>query len=348
VCARGVNIAAVAAEAGVGVGTVSRVINGSAKVSPETRARVLQVIEALGYRPSALASALASGAVRAVAVLVPYLTRPSTVARLDGAVAVLEAEGYDAIVCNIKTPAQRDRALAAFADTHRAAGVLVVSIPLSAEQIGSITSAGLPVVSVDADNPGCPSLVIDNHLGGRLATEHLLGLGHRRIGFIGDAPDAQMGFRSTSRRLAGFRAALRRTPGSAGIVVTVPHGATEAAAAAVEMLGGRDPPTAIFAASDTQAIGVLHAAEKLALSVPEDLSVVGFDDIDTAGLLGLTTVRQPLERSGEQGAVHLCRRLAGGPPGPARQVLPLEMVVRSSTAPPRRSVPPPGRSRSSC
>src|SRR5450755_5177122 len=135
---RRATIADVAAASGVGVGTVSRVINSASGVREATRAKVLRAIERLGYRPSHLAAALSRGTPRTVAIVVPHLTRPSTVARLAGALAVLDKQGYDTVVCNVETPAQRDHFLAALTARHRTDGVIVMSLPLASEQLAAL------------------------------------------------------------------------------------------------------------------------------------------------------------------------------------------------------------------
>ena len=184
-----------------------------------------------------------------------------------------------------------------------------------------------------------PQTIIDDVAGGRLATAHLLGLGHRRIGFVGDATarrEHDLGFGSSRRRLRGYRQELA----GAGIdfdpelVRLGPHGPAVAAELADQLLRLPDPPTAIFAASDTQAMGVLSAAEHRGFGVPGRLSVVGFDDIESAALLNLSTVRQPLERSGAEGARRLCALLHGITVRPIRQLLPLRIMRRSSSAAP--------------
>ena len=196
----------------------------------------------------------------------------------------------------------------------------------------------MTLVSVDAVTPGIPQTVIDDVAGGRMATGHLIGLGHRRIGFVGDMtfakPPAGLGFTSSADRLRGYRQALAEAGlgFEAGLVRRGPHDAATAAEHAAQLLKAHDPPTAIFAASDTQAIGVLAAAERLGVTVPGQLSVVGFDDIESAALLGLSTVRQPLARSGTEGAQRLCALLRGERLRVRREKLPLELVARASTA----------------
>jgi DNA-binding LacI/PurR family transcriptional regulator len=335
---RRATIADVAAQAGVGVGTVSRVLNGRPNVSEATRRKVAEVMRRLGYRPSHLAVGLSRGTPHTVAIVVPYLTRPSVVTRLAGALAVFDEHGYDTIVCNVETPQQRDRHLQALIARHRADGVMVVSLPLAKRHVISFKQATVPLVMIDADASSVPRTVIDDILGGRLATEHLLSLGHRRIGFIGDTvvrgSEAELMFFSSRRRLDGYRRALRAAGVSydAALVKCGAHGAAMAAELAAQLLALRRPPSAIFAASDTQAIGVLAAADRSGHFVPGQLSVIGFDDIDAAALHGLSTVRQPLQRSGAEGARRLCTVLTGEPVRPMRQELALEVVRRPSTA----------------
>jgi DNA-binding LacI/PurR family transcriptional regulator len=333
-------MADVATAAGVGTGTVSRVLNGGVNVRESTKRRVLEVIERLGYQPSHLAAALSRGTPRTVAIVVPHLTRPSTVARLAGALAVLDADGYDTIVCNADTPEQRDHHLTALTARHRADGVIIVSIRLAKHRIAAFRRVAIPVVSVDAVAAGVPQTIIDDVAGGRLATAHLLGLGHRRIGFVGDATSRgtgrDLGFTSSRSRLHGYRKELAEA-GIAfdpALVRVGSHGALVAAGLAAELLRLPDPPTAIFAASDTQAMGVLSAAEQHGFPVPDRLSVVGFDDIESSALLNLSTVHQPLEQSGAEGARRLCALLHGGQVKPLRQQLPLRLMQRTSSARP--------------
>jgi DNA-binding LacI/PurR family transcriptional regulator len=335
---RRATIADVAAASGFGVGTVSRVINGAGNVREATRMSVLKVIDQLGYRPSHLAASLSRGFARTMAIVVPHLTRPSAVLRLAGALAVLDEQGYDTVVCNVDTPEQRDHHLAALTKRHRADGVLVVSLRLTRQQLATFQRAGVPLVTVDVLAPGVPQTVTDDVAGGRLATEHLLSLGHRRIGFVGDivrrVSATNLGFASSQHRLSGYRRALA----AAGIeydprlVRRGPHGPANAEALAAELLALPDRPSAIFAASDTQAMGVLTAADRCGVQVPGQLSVIGFDDIESAALLGLSTVRQPLEHSGAEGARRLCALLRAERVTPLRQQLGLEVVHRSSTA----------------
>ncbi len=335
---RRVTIADVAADARVGVGTVSRVLNGSGQVREATQRAVLDSIDRLGYRPSHAAAALVRGTPRTVALLVAHLTRPSTVVRVASALAVLEEQGYDTIVCNADSAAERDRHLETLLPTHRADGVLAICLPLSGGQLDQFARAGVALASVDAASPGIPQTVIDDTAGGLLATGHLVALGHRRIGFIGDMPfgrpPAGMGFTSSAHRLRGYKQALAAAgiEVETGLIRRGPHDAAVAAEQAAELLKSPHPPSAIFAASDSQAIGVLAAADRLGVPVPGRLSVVGFDDIESAAFLGLSTVRQPLALSGAEGARRLCALLRGEKVHPPRQELPIELMARNSSA----------------
>lgn len=328
----------VAARAGVGVGTVSRVINDSPLVSDRTRAKVLAVIEELDYRPSSLARGLSLGHSTMIGVVVPFFDTPSVVERLRGVADVLNDTDYDLVLFNVDSVEQRDERFGVLNRRDRSEGALVISLPPPPDQLRRLRERKTPVVFVDVDVPGFPCVTVDDVEGGRLAARHLLELGHRRIAFVGDPEKGAFGFTSSARRRRGFVEAMKAAGQDLpeGFVRRAPHGLESARALTAELLGRPDPPTAVFAASDTQALGVLEAARTLGLEVPGGLSVVGFDDIEGAAYGGLTTVRQPLHQSGAEGA-RLLLRLLGGE-GDARKVeLPLEVVARGSTAPPGTS-----------
>ncbi|MEZ5080389.1 MAG: LacI family DNA-binding transcriptional regulator [Thermoleophilia bacterium] len=334
-----VTIATVGRHAGVGVGTVSRVINGAPGVAEKTRRRVLEVIQELDYQPNQVARSLSLGRTSHVAAVVPFLTHPSAVERLRGLVRELTAHRYEVTLHDVELREQRDerlRALAVSGSTADAA--VIVSLPPTDEEVQRFATARMPVVLLDAQHPDLPSIVIDNVAGGELATRHLLELGNRRIAFIGDIPANPYGFTSSVDRRAGWLRALA----AAGIT---PHPEYVKEGDHDREVAGRltdelfrdapEPPTAVFVASDTQALGVLAAARARGLRIPDHLSVIGFDDIETAGLVGLTTVRQPLEESGRRAARLLLGALAGTRPHPMHQTLELSVSVRQTTAPPR-------------
>lgn len=326
----------VARAAGVGVGTVSRVLNDHPRVAPATRARVRVAIDQLGYRPSSLARALSLGKSTSVTVLVPGLTSASVGMRLRGIIPTFNESDRDVQLSNVDTEDQRTRAFEAVVTSSRPAGLLVISIEPTAAEMERIRAAEIPLVLVDAAVAGTHSFVIDNRAGARAATQHLLDLGHSRIAFVGDVVSG-VGVASALPRKAGFKAAMQ----TAGVAVPSdyiqegPFGRESALQLTHRVLDLPQPPTAIVAATDTMALGVLEAAHSRGLAVPGDLSVIGFDDIDVAPYVGLSTVRQPLEESGAAAARCLMGLLAAEGSEPAHTFLPVEVVVRATTGPTR-------------
>lgn len=301
----------VAREAGVGVGTVSRVLNGRERVAPGTRARVLAVIERLDYSPNLSARSLSRGRTEAICLLVPYLTSASVNARLQGVVEGLQSSGRETFLQIVDSVDQRDRAIASIVEGAKPAGLLVISLPLSDNVMACLREAEIATVGVDVALDGVPSVTVDDIEGGRLATRFLLDRGHRAVAFVGDLEDQPLGFRSSQNRRLGYLDALA----NAGIeradeyVKSGPFGRASAHRLTRELLTLAHPPTAVFAASDVQAFGVLEAIRSDGLRVPEDVSVIGYDDIELAPYVGLTSVHQPLFESGQMGAGLLMARL---------------------------------------
>ena len=220
---------------------------------------------------------------------------------------------------------------------QRTDGLIVVSLPPSEQDVARLERSGVPVVFIDAreNTAGLPHVLGDDVAGGELATQHLLDLGHRRIGFVGDEFVNPFGFTSSRDRFEGYQRALTGAglqPADAHIALGA-HGRYEARDLSARMLSPDDRPTAIFAASDTQALGVLAAAQDLGLHVPDDLSVIGFDDIEACDFVGLTTVRQHLFESGRLGAQMLIAEIAARAAIPPAVVIPPEIVERRTTAP---------------
>jgi LacI family transcriptional regulator len=323
-------ISEVARHAGVGIATVSRVLNGSPAVREQTRLRVLDAIAELGYAPNPAARALSTGRTLSIGVVAPFFTRPSVMERLRGISHVLAGAGYRLVLFDVERPGQdfeSFRTLPGGLD-----GLLSISLCPPEPDLARFVAAGMPVVLVDHPDQRLPGVYTDDVAGGRLATEHLLELGHRRIAFIGDFEHNYHGFMSSAMRRTGYEQALA----AAGLDVEpqlvrrAAHGREPAVALTRELLALPEPPTAVFAASDTQAIGVLEAADALGVDVPGDLSVVGYDDIELARYAGLTTVAQPLEESGSRGAELLLAALEDA--APVRKKLTVDLVVRSTTA----------------
>jgi DNA-binding LacI/PurR family transcriptional regulator len=329
----------VARHAGVSPGTVSRVLNNSPLVKETTRQRVWEVIESLNYTPNLIARRLSLGKSLRIAVIVPFFTRPAEVERLRGVVNHLAHTQYDLVIHNIETPEQRATDLAQIPYREWVDGVLVISLPPEEEFLPRLKTAEVPIVFVDVHHPELRDFDLvngDDVRGGYLAARHLIDLGHRRIGFIGDLPDHPLGFTSSRDRFEGFRNALAEAniPYDSNYHAESVHGQYLAQMLAEKMLTLPSPPTAIFAASDTQAMGVLTAARHLRIPVPEHLSIIGFDDIQVAEYLGLTTIRQNLYASGKAGVELLLERMID--PKIERRVveIPNELIIRSTTFPP--------------
>lgn len=330
----------VAKQAGVGIGTVSRVLNNHPSVSASARERVEDAIVALQYRPNPIARQLSMGKSSSVAVMAPFFIRPSFVERLRGIEAVLSSHKFDLVLYNVETAARREELYQVLPRGELFNGLIILTLGPRDQEADLLLASGMPVVLIDAHHSALSRVTTDDVYGGYLAIQHVLGLGHTRIAYISDTLESPYRLQGASLyRYKGYRQALDEAgiPFRDEYYRQGQHGVEEAKVMAHALLALEEPPTAIFAASDTQAIGVLHAAAESGFSVPEDLSVVGFDDIEVAQYLNLTTIRQPLFDSGVEGANLLIRCMNAKSNGQAATEvrLPLELVKRRTTAPPR-------------
>ena len=325
----------VAKQAGVGVGTVSRVINARSAVSPNTRQRVLDAIEELDYRPNPSAQRLSRGRSHTIGVIAPFFIADSYIHRLQGIESVLNKTDYDMVLFNVENQVQRTRIFESLPGTERIDGLILISLMPTEIEADRLLSTGIPVVLVDAVHPRLSYVAIDDVAGAELAVQHLLYLGHRRIGFVSDYIGDPNSFNSSNRdRLSGYQIALS----DSGLGIEPAYlghgerGAQSAKALARQLLSLKHPPTAIFAANDLKAIAVISAAEEMGLNVPEDVSVIGYDDVEIAEYVNLTTIRQPLFNSGKSG-IELLLHLIDNPQTKSRQtLLPIELVIRQTTA----------------
>lgn len=325
----------VARRAGVGVATVSRVLNGSERVTEETRQKVLDAIRELNFTPNTVARQLSIGKTFTIGVATPFFTYPSFVERIAGIQEALDTSEYTLVLYSVRTLEQLQWQFRELATQKRVDGLIVLSLPFPAEEIKR-SAPDFPVVAVDNDpQPHYPYLIIDDIKGGRLATNYLIDRGHRKIGFIGDHIEKPISFTSTRRRLEGFTQALHK----AGLLYNPDwvwygeHSREAAREYARRILSLPDRPTAIFASIDTLAFGVLAAAGDLGLRVPDDVAVIGFDDIQAADIMNMTTVRQHLFESGRMSAEYMLEWLRGGllTSEQWRTIMPLEVVERATT-----------------
>ena len=328
-------LAAVAKHAGVGIGTASRVINDQPNVSPEMRRRVLESMEAVGYSPARKRRPDPSVRAAYIGVLTVFFDEPSVYERMKGIVSHLQPQGYEVVIYNAVAPHQIRQHIE-HAVSHKLDGLIVMSAVLDDEEARMLRNAPFPVVLVDTKCEGFRSVGIDDRLGGELATRHLIDMGHRRIGFVGE-PGGQFQFVAASLREQGYHDAHV----AAGLTVDpllIRHGAHLRSAArqlTLDLLSLEDRVTAIVATSDVQALGVLDAARQMGVGVPDDLSVVGYDDLEIAGLMGITTVRQQLEHSGIRGASLILEAISGSASIGVQEELQLDVIVRNTTRPPR-------------
>lgn len=333
-----VTIRDVAKQAGVGVGTVSRVLNESPSVSAETRRKVLTAIEELDFAPSPIARRLSRGKSMSVAVIAPFFTRRSYVERLQGIENVLSDQLYDLVLYNVETVARRDDCLRFVPRRERVDGLLILSLAPTDEEAASLAQTGVPTVLVDARHPQLNSVQIDDFAGAQCAVNHLLELGHRRIAYVSERVDQnEFHFQPITDRYRGYRAALE----AAGIAYDPAlhqqgdYGWDAARQMGMNLLQMDDPPTAIFGYSDTMAMGVMDAAQELGVLIPDDLSVVGYDDVEIAQYFQLTTIRQPLYETGARGAALLLDLMNHPETSDVESIiLPTELVVRRTTASP--------------
>ena len=335
-----ITIRDVARKAGVGVGTVSRVLNQSPSVSTATREKVLSAIAELEYTPSPIARRLSLGKTMTIGVIAPFFTRSSYIERLRGVESILSQSEYDFIIYNVETVERRDQYFREIPRRERIDGMMIMSLPPTDEDAQRFAEADIPTILVDAKHPQLSRVIIDDVEGGYKATMHLIELCHRKISYISDyMKSSPFHFAPVQDRYQGYRNALA----DAGIEFNPDYykqgeiSEQEAQRLAREVLSLSDPPTAIFAYSDTQAFGILRAAQDLGVEVPEQLSVIGYDDIELAEYLHLTTVCQNLYLSGVKGSELMLTALSGEETVPQQIVLPTELVLRRTTAPPVRS-----------
>jgi DNA-binding LacI/PurR family transcriptional regulator len=327
----------VAKKAGVGVGTVSRVFNQSPLVSEETQQRVLNAAQELDYHPDASARRLVHGRTRVIG----FVERHSPFQHfadafmadvLRGLHEVAQQHGYHVLFePTIPDTYQQDRLLALIRERH-ADGIILSGPRFDDEQLLAVIAAGLPVVlQGELPGSGVPCVDVDNYGGARLATEHLIRLGHRRIGMITNGP---LVYTAAQARKNGYADAMA----AAGLATPAPYFqvatfSPESGATAIQALMAQStPPTAVFVASDTVALGAISALRSLGLEVPGDIAIASFDDIPWAAYSrpALTTIRLPAQEIGRKAGALLLALLDGQEIREERTLLPTELVIRES------------------
>ncbi len=332
----GITIYDIAREAKVGIGTVSRVLNGSPYVSEETRRRVLAVAKRLNYQPHAYAQRLAKQRAYAISAVIPFFTNYFFIEVLRGVQSKISDFGFDLVLYGVNDPAtQVEYYLQKSTYRGKADGVLFFSMKFPESYVGYFAKRRIPIVLVDTFHPKFDSITVDNFRGAYIAVKHLIELGHERIGMI----VARLESVPARQRFEGFKQAL------------IDHGKKfydeffietkdtrldgfnrEAGYYACKELLNRNRklPTAIFVSSDIQAIGVIEALNESGIKVPGDVSVIGFDDIELAKDFGLTTVRQPMYEMGVIAVEKLFEQINDKRAKPEHIKFTPELVIRNS------------------
>lgn len=324
----------VAERSGFSTATVSRALRGLPNVAPSTRERILQAAEELHYSIDPYASRLATGRTMTIGVVVPlvdqwFYSKVSIIAE-----TVLNAHGYDVLRYSVTGSESRTQLLRQIAVSRRVDGLIVVTIPLEADEEALLREADLPVVTVETVTKSFPSVACDNVAAAMTATRHLVNLGHRRIAIISGLSDDPMRFPIPQERKSGYLRVLQENDIEPRPEFDVPgnfsyEGGGEAM---TQLLSVRQSPTAVFAFSDEMAIGAMKTIRDLGLRVPDDISVMGFDDHDVSRYVGLTTMHQPVAEYGDQAASLLLDALDGQDLGAeSHKELSTRLVIRSTT-----------------
>lgn len=334
----------IATVTGLSKSTVSRALRGMENVAETTIDEVRRVADELGYVPSSAAAGLATGRQRAVGVVVPVIDRWFYVKALGGVDAELRRAGYDLVLYNLGGPGgDRDRAFRRSMLRHRVDALVLLSLVLDATERAELELTRHPMIVIGGPAPGLRNIGVDDRAVTRIAVDHLCGLGHRRVAYVGGQDEAGMNVAVPHLRRDGFvdamRAAGQAVPDRWLLDGRFSFAGGLAAGVALLGVGGSaagavpDRPTAVVCASDEMALGVLLAAAQAGLSVPADVSVIGIDGHEYGATVGLTTVAQDPEAQGRAAARAVLAEVEGGAAG-AIVAAPAHLVVRGTTGSP--------------
>lgn len=312
----------VAELAGVSIATVSRVLNSPERVSENSRRKVMGAIDQLGFVPNAEVRARVMQNTRRIGVITPFFTSPAFTNRLRGAATALSNSKYDLIIYTVDSMARLENYLATLPLTGNLDGLIIMSLPVDEVAAQRLIANQLETVLVEYNHPQFSGLLIDDWTGGKLAAEHLVALGHRCCAYIYFSEHPEYSIHPEQQRLAGFRETLAQhglqlAPEYIKFLPISRRGIKEKLQ---ELFSLPEPPTGIFVPSDDLAIRVIHRARELGFHTPRDISVVGFDDIDIAEHVDLTTIAQSLEETGQMAVEMLLSRLAE-PGRPVQHIL---------------------------
>ena len=329
----------VARLAGVSPSTVSRMLNGKGQFAPATRTAIEQAVEQLRYRPNTIARSLRTKSTQTIAFLLPYMPDPFFVSLIGGIQQHALNHDYAILLCVTEGDPEREERYLHLLQAKQVDGALIDGPVLPATRVARFVEDGFPIVCVDrdVDLPSVPLVQVDNRLGARRATEHLLSLGHQRIAHVSGSELQRL--RHSRERLAGYREALaaagvREDP---RLVATGDYTEEGGRGATRALLDAGAEFSAVFAANDLSAIGAMRALAERGRRVPKDVSVVGFDDVHISAFINppLTTVHQPAAEIAQRATELLIALIHGREVAERRHVLEPRLVVRASTSAPR-------------
>lgn len=322
----------VAREAGVSTATVSRALRDMHHVNPETRTKIIAAAEKLNYRLSNFKTTEPRRA-NSVGVIAPFLSRWYFAKVIQGAEQALSEAGLDLLVYNINQIEDRNRIFKEEYLKGRVDALISIAVPLNEEEFQAILNLNIPTALVGTGDKRVASVRINDVAGARTATQHLVNQGHKRIGLIGGVPNDPYRFPVPRDRKAGFLQVLNES----GLEFDPAHEVigdfqvATAVQAMGELLAKRNRPTAIFCESDEMAIGAIHAIKRHGLKVPDDISIVGFDNHEMAEYFDLTTIEQPVQMLGEMAAWSIMEKLKKPDADMPDLTLPTSLIVRNST-----------------
>jgi DNA-binding LacI/PurR family transcriptional regulator len=311
----------VAKLSGLSIATVSRVLNSPDRVSEASRLKVMAAIDELGFVPSAEARSRVLQGTGRIGVISPFFTSPSFTDRLRGVAAGLANSNYELVIYTVDSMSRLDGYLAALPIRGNVDGLIVISLPIDDAAANRLITNQLETVLIEYAHPNFSTILVDDWSGGQLAAQHLIERGHRRCAYVYFGQHPEYSIHPEIQRLVGYRETLN----SNGIelpeqyIQYVPLSRQGISEKLRELMELPDPPTAIFAPADDLAIRVIHGLRELGLHTPQDISVIGFDDIDIAEHVGLTTISQSLVESGRMAVELLLARLSN-PERPVQQV----------------------------
>jgi LacI family transcriptional regulator len=324
----------VAKLSGVSISTISRVLNAPDKVNSKTQKRVMEAIDQLGFIPRAEARAHALQNTGRIGVLTPFFTAPSFVQRFRGVASALSKANYELVIYPVDSMDHLQGYISSIPLMRNIDGLIIMSLALGDQDAQRLANNGMETVLIEYSHPKLNSIQIDDERGGQMIAEYLIKKGHKTFGFLGDIESPEkLAIHPVKSRLAGFTQALREAglPLPKAYIRSCPYTQEETRQAAQELLSLSKPPAAIFVASDIQALSLMKVARQLNIKIPNDLAIVGFDDIDVAEHVDLTTIRQHLDESGKLAAEILLARI-NEHSRPLQHInLPLNLIERMTT-----------------